>query len=75
MVLLERAGTPDVDAAQTGGLIYTRLGAGDRRQCVLSSALDSNGQPSAITTGSGLRPGLDLKLFQIPNMVDMSVSA
>lgn len=47
------------DSTQATGLQWVRLGAGDKRQCVLSAALDGNGHNAAITTGAGLRPGLD----------------
>lgn len=47
------------DPAASTKLNYVRLGAGSVRQSVLSSALDANGYAASITTGSGLRPGLD----------------
>jgi hypothetical protein len=52
-------GVLTADPAQSDGLQYVRLGAGSVRQSVLAAALDSSGYNAAITTGSGLRPGLD----------------
>lgn len=47
------------DSTTATGLRYVSLGAGSVRQSVLASALDATGYAAGITTGAGLRPGLD----------------
>lgn len=48
-----------VDPADASGHAYVKLGAGDVRQSVLSSALDASGYSNAVSAGTGLSVKLD----------------